>query len=93
MTAPRPHLVCLFAALLAAANAARANDIHVNGFVDNGSGSLCTLREAIRSANTNTAIGGCEAGDPGNDRILVMPGTHAKTSGPRQRNRHCASLP
>ena len=75
MNAPR-CFACLLAALLAAANAARANDIHVTGFVDNGSGSLCTLREAIRSANTNTAIGGCEAGAAGSDRILVMPGTH-----------------
>ena len=74
MTAPRSRFACLFASMLAAANAARANDIHVTGLVDNG--TACTLREAIRSANTNTAVGGCEAGDPGTDRILVMPGTH-----------------
>ncbi|HEU0113589.1 MAG TPA: hypothetical protein VFQ80_02895, partial [Thermomicrobiales bacterium] len=31
----------------------------------------CTLAEAIESANTNAAVGGCAAGAPGRDRIVV----------------------
>lgn len=30
----------------------------------------CTLREAVRSANTNTSVGGCTAGEAGLDQIV-----------------------
>jgi CSLREA domain-containing protein len=40
----------------------------------------CSLREAIRSANTDTSIGGCTAGS-GADTILVPPGTYTLTVG------------
>jgi CSLREA domain-containing protein len=38
----------------------------------------CSLREAIRSANTDLAIGGCAAGS-GADTITVPPGTYLLT--------------
>jgi CSLREA domain-containing protein len=38
----------------------------------------CSLREAIRSANTDLAIGGCAAGS-GADTITVPPGTYVLT--------------
>jgi CSLREA domain-containing protein len=41
--------------------------------VDNG---VCSLREAVRSANLNTAIGGCPAGT-GADTIMLSPGTYS----------------
>lgn len=34
-------------------------------------GATCTLAEAIESANTNAAVGGCAAGAVGRDRIVV----------------------
>lgn len=39
----------------------------------------CTLREAITSANTNTAVGGCTAGTAGVDTIAFAIGTGAQT--------------
>ncbi len=39
----------------------------------------CSLREAIRAADTNTAIGGCAAGASGADTIVVGAGTYLLT--------------
>ncbi|MBK7975775.1 MAG: hypothetical protein IPK07_21705 [Deltaproteobacteria bacterium] len=36
----------------------------------------CTLREAVLSANTNTSVGPCVAGDPGADVIVLSAGTY-----------------
>lgn len=47
-----------------------AATITVNTTVDeNGTGANCSLREAIQSANTDTAFGGCTAGTAGSDTI------------------------
>ncbi len=47
------------------------NTITVNTTSDhNGTVTTCSLREAIISANTNTAFGGCTAGSPGLDMIV-----------------------
>ena len=47
------------------------NTITVTTTVDeNGTGGNCSLREAIRAANTNAAFGGCPAGSPGMDTIV-----------------------
>jgi CSLREA domain-containing protein/uncharacterized repeat protein (TIGR01451 family) len=43
----------------------------------NGGGD-CSLREAVQAANTNTAVGGCLAGD-GIDTILLGSGTYVLT--------------
>ena len=49
---------------------ATANTITVNSTADtSGNVSICTLRDAITAANTNTATGGCPAGSPGMDTI------------------------
>ena len=58
-----------FGILLVAAHGAAAATIIVNVGGDDGAG--CTLREAVASANTNTAVGGCPSGDPGRDRIIA----------------------
>ena len=68
----------VFSALLVAASPARSAEIHVTDLNDNAATTTtCTLRQAVRSANENTAIGACEAGQlGGTDQILVPPGTH-----------------
>jgi CSLREA domain-containing protein len=42
---------------------------------ENGGGAACSLREAILAANTDTAFGGCPAGD-GADTIDLAAGTY-----------------
>ena len=42
---------------------------------ENGAGPSCSLREAVRSANTDTAFGGCTAGS-GADTITIPAGTY-----------------
>ncbi len=56
----------LASALLLALPASAAV-ITVDSATDDGAG--CTLREAIASANTDSAVGGCEAGDDAGDEI------------------------
>lgn len=61
---------------------ARAGDpILVSTTVDSNGGTLevCSLREAIHSANTNSSWGGCAAGTPGADVINVPPGNYDLT--------------
>jgi CSLREA domain-containing protein len=60
---------------------AYANAIVVNTTADEyGSGASCSLREAIHSANSDTAFGGCTAGS-GTDTILLQAGqTYALTT-------------
>lgn len=38
-------------------------------------GAACSLVDAITSANTNAAVGGCIAGDPGRDTVVVAAAT------------------
>ncbi len=45
---------------------------------ENGAGSACSLREAIRAANQDTLFGGCAEGD-GDDTIAVPAGTYTLT--------------
>src|SRR4051812_15422391 len=60
---------------------AYASAIIVNTTADEfGSGASCSLREAIQSANTDTAFGGCTAGS-GADVISLQAGqTYALTT-------------
>lgn len=77
-------LVCLlFSQVFSSSNSKASPDtlapISVNTFLDEkttGDG-LCSLREAVISANTDTAFGGdCQAGS-GSDIILLSTGTYA----------------
>ena len=55
---------------------AMAATITPNTFSDeNGGGGGCSLREAIQSANTDAAFGGCTAGG-GSDTIPLATGTY-----------------
>lgn len=58
---------------------ANAATITVNGTADENSSTpanaVCTLREAILSANTNTAVGGCAAGAGASDTVVIPAGT------------------
>ena len=70
-------LLALAAALTALAPAgAGAATINVTTTVDDyGANPTCSLREAIRSSNAETAFGGCAAGVD-NDQIVVPAGTY-----------------
>ena len=70
----------LLVMLFLAAHRAQAATIQVNTADDSSSGSLCSLRSAIRAANTNTAIAGCVVGDAGVDTILLPAGFYALTT-------------
>lgn len=70
---------CLLPALLLACGPALAATISVTG---PGEGAACSLRSAILAANTNTAQGQCNAGDPSPaDLIVLLPETHELTFG------------
>ncbi len=57
-----------------------ATTITVTTTVDDINGDRqCSLREAIRAADTNTAIGGCAAGVSGADTIIIGAGTYLLT--------------
>jgi len=64
-------VVAVALAAVVAVPFARANTITVNSLVDALAGPNCTLRNAIVSANLNAAVGGCAAGSPGMDTIVV----------------------
>ncbi len=72
---------CAVVALLI--GSAQAAVINVNGTADENSASpanaVCTLREAVLSANTNTAVGGCAAGGGPSDTIVIPSGTYLLT--------------
>jgi CSLREA domain-containing protein len=62
---------------------ARAATIAVEILTDElDTDSDCSLREAIKSANTNAAVGGCDAGVAGLDTITLLSGTHIVDLGP-----------
>ena len=62
-----------------ARSAGAATTITVTTTVDElNTGGACSLREAVRSANLDTAIGGCPAGS-GADIIVVPAGTYRLT--------------
>ena len=58
---------------------AHAATINVDSGTDDGAG--CTLREAVQSANTDSSVGGCTAGDDNGDTITFSVGTVTLTAG------------
>jgi CSLREA domain-containing protein len=75
-------LLLALSGLLVTVQPVRAANITVTTNSDEyGSGSLCSLREAITAANTNKAFGGCPAGS-GTDLIVLpaLPGSYYKIS-------------
>jgi CSLREA domain-containing protein len=76
----RLAVLLVAAALLPAAPSAAAT-IVVDSFADELAADLvCTLREAVIAANTNVAVGGCDAGSSHEtDSILLAAGTYALT--------------
>ena len=74
--------VALIAGALGFAQSAHAATIPVNTTTDEfNTGPNCSLREAIQSANTDTAFGGCAAG-AGADTITLGSGTFQITINP-----------
>jgi hypothetical protein len=86
-----PLFVAAIVLLALAASSANAATITVNTTFDPGliSGLIpppgqtlppqCTLRDAITAANTNRAVNGCAAGQPGLDRIVFDVGSGTPT--------------
>ena len=73
----RSALLVAFA--LAFTFTAQAATITVDSGTDDGVG--CTLREAVQSANTDSAVGGCTAGDGIADEIQFSVGAITLTAG------------
>ncbi|CAN5612809.1 hypothetical protein BH20CHL6_BH20CHL6_14420 [soil metagenome] len=73
-----PLLIGIVGASLGVASPAAAATITVNTTADElNTDSDCSLREALRAANTNAAVSGCVAGsDTGTDIIRVPAGTY-----------------
>jgi CSLREA domain-containing protein len=72
------------------------NTIPVNITADEynttGSGVGCSLREAIQSANTDTAFGGCPAGGPLTDIISLPAGIYTLTRSGEDENNVAGDL-
>src|SRR5262245_13519595 len=68
-------------ALLAAPGAHAATIAPSTLADDNTANGNCTLREAVRAANANTAVDACAAGD-GTDTITLAGGRYALSVGP-----------
>lgn len=66
--------------LALAPGAATAASINVTTYDDEfenvPANTVCSLREAVRSANSNVSYGGCTKGDPGFDSITLPEGTY-----------------
>lgn len=76
-------LVAILVALVPARPAQAGAVITVTTFTDElNAGGACSLREALRSANTNTSVGGCPAGVAGEDIIVLGAGTYTLSIGP-----------
>lgn len=72
----RARLAVLVGLALSAGRTAAAASIAVTTTADElGTGAACSLREAIRAANTDAAFGGCDAG-AGADTIVLSAGTY-----------------
>ena len=83
-TAFRVHVLATAASLIAlgalASSAGAATiEVEVKGDFSNTPGNGCALREAVRSANEGTSIGGCTAGSIGPDTIRVPAGRYPLT--------------
>jgi CSLREA domain-containing protein len=68
----------VLAALLAGPVGAATITVNTTADQYGTSGAQCSLREAVRAANTDSAYGGCVAGS-GTDVIQLSNGTHALT--------------
>lgn len=76
-------LFASFAALALALPVQAGAVIPVTTFTDElNAGGACSLREALRSANTNTAVGGCPTGAVGEDIVVLGAGTYTLNIGP-----------
>ena len=53
--------------------------ITVTTLQDSLAGPSCSLRAAVQAASTDAVVGGCNAGEPGLDRIDLGPGVHRLT--------------
>ena len=71
-------LLGVFATSCAFTSAANASTIQVTTTSDDPVSSGCSLRDAISSANTDTAAGNCAAGS-GTDTVVVPAGTYRLT--------------
>ena len=69
---------CAALALLGALPAQAATIVVTSG-ADGAPGTACTLRSAVQAANTNTAVGGCTAGDADGDVITFAAGVSTIT--------------
>ncbi|MGA9635113.1 MAG: CSLREA domain-containing protein [Solirubrobacterales bacterium] len=80
----RPSIILPLAALIAAllAASAQATTITVNSLTDTGTG--CTLRKAVDTANTDAPVSGCSTQGSGADTIDVPAGTITLTSSPTE---------
>lgn len=76
----RPNTLAFIVAAtaLACAGGVHAATIQVNIATDDPAASPCSLRDAISAANTDTAVGGCDAGS-GNDEITFHPDLAGET--------------
>lgn len=74
------RLVAALAAAAALPGTAAAATFHVTTTTDQfGTGSACSLREAVTAANTNAAMGGCPRGAGAADVIDLPAGIYALT--------------
>ena len=78
----RLRSAALLGGLALCASSVRAATITVDTTADFASRDICTLRSAIVAANTNAAVAGCSAGDPGLDTITLRPARQTCTSRP-----------
>src|SRR6266567_6851769 len=61
-------------------NAARAATITVNTLADPGAPGVCALRDAIKAANSDTAVNGCVAGSGADAIVFSVTGVIALTA-------------
>ncbi len=74
-------ILVLFGGMMLGTPVFAAGTINVNTFADeNNTGDSCSLREAIKAANTDAAFGGCTAGS-GTDTITLPMGTYTLSLG------------
>ncbi len=87
------QLPLLIIALAFGAPAALAATITVNTEADNATDGLCSFTEAIASANTDTAVGGCTAGSGADYIVFSLTAFVVDSRLDTRRRRHCARSP
>ncbi len=68
-----------FVALSPAGASAETIDVEIKADFSDNEGNGCSLREAVRSANEQTSIGGCDPGETGLDTIRIPAGVYPLT--------------